>query len=154
MLHSKLAQVFPGHTSVKDFPEKTNLFDEAMAKFNIPSLPTLVAIGELTSNTLFHYVQIGKMKVSHWLHHHSIHWATLCLLLHWYQITLCHLSSPIYPIQYCPSHFSFPTQKEKIRGFLDHPSDHFCMEFCRISSCKKLTCQLRYQGKSWISVHG
>jgi len=40
---SKLTQEFPNHPSVKDVSEKSNLFDEAAAKFNVPSLPTVAA---------------------------------------------------------------------------------------------------------------
>ena len=52
---------------------------------------------------------------------------------------LPNLSHPVLPIP-----FLISNTEGNIRGFLDHPSDHFCMEFCRISSYKKLTCQLRY----------
>ena len=40
-LHSKLTQEFPNHPLVKDVSEKADLFDEAAAKFSIPSLPTV-----------------------------------------------------------------------------------------------------------------
>ena len=36
-----MARAFPDHPSVKDVSEKAELFDEAAAKFSIPSLPTV-----------------------------------------------------------------------------------------------------------------
>lgn len=38
---SKLTQEFPNHPLVKDVSEKADLFDEAAAKFDVPSLPTV-----------------------------------------------------------------------------------------------------------------
>jgi len=41
VIYSKLAKEFPNHPLVRDVSEKAGLFDEAAAKFSIPSLPTV-----------------------------------------------------------------------------------------------------------------
>jgi hypothetical protein len=41
VIFSKLEQEYPNHPLVKGVSEKAELFDEAAAKFHVPSLPTV-----------------------------------------------------------------------------------------------------------------